>query len=161
MWQYGGKAWLPFIFLAGNFKIGIKHFILDLNRTQMFSEQLLKKTGALQRSCLTVSVSSGTSGKNRWDQYVIILEFKQHGLVFQSFLYLSVAVSLIWYFFFLGMWGTTDQKAVFPRRGEKGKWGIASTCEFIEWFVWRGLCLIRFASCFIDLPPPTPSSTMM
>lgn len=81
-WQCGGKAWLPFIFLPGNLKIGIKNFILDLNRTQMFSEQLLKMTGALQRRCLTVSVSSGTSGKNRWDQYVIILEFKQHGLVF-------------------------------------------------------------------------------
>lgn len=58
----------------------------------MFSEQLLKKTGALQRRGLTVSVSPGTSGKNRWDQYVIILEFEQHGLVFQSFLYLSMAV---------------------------------------------------------------------
>lgn len=53
MW---GKAWLPFIFLLGVLKIGIKNFILDLNRTQMFSEQLLKMTGALQRRCLPVSV---------------------------------------------------------------------------------------------------------
>lgn len=47
----------PFYISSWGFKIGIKNFILDLNRTQMFSEQLLKMTGALQRRCLPVSVT--------------------------------------------------------------------------------------------------------
>lgn len=148
-WQYGGKAWLPFIFIPGNLKIGIKDFILDLNRTQMFSEQLFKKTDAPQRRGLTVSVLSGTSGKSRWDQYVIILGFKQHGLVFQSFLispwpskwsdpFLFVNVSDHW------------SKPCSQER-EKGKWGNLAAHKSIEWFVQWALHLVRFiSSCSMD-----------
>ena len=83
----------PFYISSWGFKIGIKNFILDLNRTQMFSEQLLKMTGALQRRCLPVSVIRHLREEQR--SVCNYFGIQATWVSLRSFLYFSIAVAMI------------------------------------------------------------------